>query len=168
MRISGICFVMVSALLFAGWQPSPPTGIQTLYSQSYQMSGTCTGGDMVYTWSVNGAPPGNGSPPPAGQNGASFIYPWVTGDITIHGTELTVLSENVTYWWFMIGNDADGDTMLFLGSNKNHETNWFPQGTGFQFPGTSDGDSTTYIDLHGGCPSGESIAVMLTVYYTKN
>lgn len=161
-------FALLCAFLLCGWTPSPPTGVQTLFSQSYQMTGTCTGSEMVYSWSVNGAPPGNGSPPPAGQNGASFIYPWVSSDITIHGAELTVLSPGVTYWWFMIGNNADGDTMLFMSSDKKRETNWYPQGTGFQFPSTSDGDSTTYMDLHGGCPAGQSIALMMTLYYTIN
>jgi hypothetical protein len=170
-----IALAAIGASFLGGWTPSPPLGTQTLYSQAFQMAATCAAnaGDMVYTWGINGQSGGAGVVPPPGTKGKSFIYPWLPTDITIHGVELTVLpaapsAPTPAISFLMVGNNADGDAMVFLPSGQSHITQWYPSGTGFQFPGTSDGDSTTYIDLHGACTAGQWAVVMVVFYYTIN
>jgi hypothetical protein len=161
---------IVSTFLLTAWTPKSPPGVATLFSDSFQMSGLCTGREMVYRWSVNGAEGGGGLPPPSGQKGASFIYPWLPVDITIRGVELTELlarpGAESKFAFLMLGNNADGDTMIFLDANQTHGVNWFPAGTGFAFPGTMDMTPLTYIDLHGSCTKGNHVNVVVTIYYT--
>lgn len=160
------------------------------FSQSYQLTGNCNGLDMVYSWSINGAPGGGGAIPPPTSYGASFIYPFTASDITIVGAELVLIPPAPgayqqpgwpavgpggyggiagpympAFSFLMIGNNAWGDAMLFMAANEIHAVKFFPPNT-FKFNGTVTKTPLTYIDLHGSCTAGYAANVMLTIYYT--
>jgi hypothetical protein len=174
MRSIKLSVAVVAVALLTAWTPNPPAGTLDLFSKSYQMTGACNGGDMVYTWSINGAPGGGGVPPAPSSNGASFIYPWRPNDISIRAAEILLIPPGPStagmprYSFLMIGNNtANGDAMVFLAAGELHARHDYPAGTAFEFPGTSDGDATTYMDLHGSCTPGMVANVMLTFYYTQ-
>src|SRR5580765_2461505 len=172
------------------WTPTPPAGIALYKSQAYQMTCAGDGGDMVYKWSINGAPGGGGVAPAPEAYGASFIYPWEAVDIVIRGIELIVLppapgallrpgwpavppgAYGATgpympdFSWLMAGNNAVGDTMLFMEPGRMHARHDFPAGCGMPFPSIANKTPLTYLDLHGSCSPGYSASVMYTIYYT--
>lgn len=170
--LSGALLAAASLLLLTAWKPHPPPGVAALVSRTFELTGTCTGLDMVYSWSVNGRPPGDGKPPAPGALGPSFIYPWEESDITIRAVEIFMVppapgSVVPKFTFLMSGNNAGkGDTMLFLDPSHTHGLHDFPAGTGFQFPGKSDMTPLTYIDLHGSCTAGMPANIMYTLYYT--
>ncbi|HEY3916302.1 MAG TPA: hypothetical protein VGL83_00840 [Stellaceae bacterium] len=145
---------LVLILALAAWSPSTPPGVATLFSQSFQFTGSCTNTDMVYSWKIGGGPSEH-----------QFIRPWLPFDITIRGVDLVTNTLPGMFW--MVGNNADGDAMLFLGKNEYHGVVWFPSGTAFAFPGTADQEQSHYIDLHGACAKGNALLIM-TLYYTRN
>jgi hypothetical protein len=162
---------VASLFLLTAWKPNPPAGVSALHSRSFQLTGTCNGRDMVYSWSINGRGGGGGVPPASGDRGASFIYPWVTSDITIRAVEIVEIpaapgAALPRYSFLMLGNNADQDAMLFLDADHIYARHDFPAGTGFEFPGSSDGDALTYIDLHGSCTDQMAATVLCTFYYT--
>jgi hypothetical protein len=173
-------------------------------SQTYNLSGTCTGQDMVYSWRINDRAGANGNTSPPGLSesdlpnfpfwpvpgsaGSSFIYPWLPHSITITAVELTVIppqpgavqmagwpprAQNEStgpyipnFTFLMIGNNADGDTMMFMSPSETlHQRVEYQPGQGFSFPGFADETNFSYIDLHGSCTAGYSVSVMLTIYY---
>jgi hypothetical protein len=170
------------------WTPTPPAGTIPYNSQTYQLVvASATGGDMVYSWSINGragAGGATGTPtlssstatppywPAPGTAGASFIYPWQNEDITIRGIELTIIpagpgAATPAYTFLMSGNNAWGDTQIFMPAGQLNKTQMFPDG-GFQFPGWANMGPMTYCDLHGSCTAGAVANVMYTFYYSVN
>jgi hypothetical protein len=163
-----------------------------VYSWSVNGNGGAGGnGSPVVLGAPNATYP-NGSPPAGRQPGSSFIWPWLPDDITIRGVELVVIPPAPSYtgsvydgvpedtyynrtvaWmpafsFLMVGNNADGDAMLYLGPEDHyHARAFFPAGTGFVLPGGVHMTNTGYIDLHGSCsPAADPANVMLTFYYT--
>ena len=63
--------LVVAILGLAAWAPSPPPGTTILRSQTFRFSGRCTGQDMVYSWSINNSPSGEGIAPKPGERGAA-------------------------------------------------------------------------------------------------
>jgi hypothetical protein len=108
--------------------------------------------DMVYSWNIGGGPPQK-----------QFIRPWLPDDITIRGVELLADTAPSTFW--MVGNNANGDAMVFVAKDELHRINWFPSGTGFAFPGTKNQERSHYIDVHGSCATGHA-TLILTLYYS--
>ena len=142
-------------LSLTAWTPSTPPGTATLFSQSFEFTGACTGGEMVYSWTIGRGP----------DQGDHFIHPWLPFDITIRGVSLVTNAAPLMFW--MVGNNADGDAMAFMAKNEFRVMNWFPSGAGFAFPGTKDQDKNDYIDLHGACAKGPA-DLILTLYYSRN
>jgi hypothetical protein len=145
-----------------------------LYSKTFTFRGNCTGVDMVYSWSLDSAAPGDGRAPPPGQYGRAFIYPWTEGPITIRGVEVVDTAParlsgyllGAPYFGFlMVGNDVFSDIMLMMGPGESHATNMFPN-AGFGFPGKTAMTPVTYIDLHGSCRWPRTAQMLLTLYYT--
>jgi hypothetical protein len=183
-RSLGIVTPLVMSL--GAWSPAATSDTKTLWSNTYDFVGQCTGGDMVYQWGISAYgvhgtlisnppanPPGSGKAPAQGEYGKSFIYPWSETDVTIRGVEITLVPAGPTtplpkYSLLMVGNLKNGDAMVWLSAGETHAINWYPAGTGFQFAGTKDQDPETYIDLHGGCSTGAEGNVMVTFYYTIN
>jgi len=123
-------------------------------SGSWQLTATCTGGDMVFNWNIHGVT----SP------GTWHIPPWEHQWITVIATELTNLAPVPQGWW-MIGDDYVPDTTMFMGYGETHKYKPFPNGSGFSMPPIELSDGTVYLDLHGPCPAGVTGNVMLTAYY---
>lgn len=188
--------------------PNPPAGVSKYMSQTFNLTGSCDGGDMVYKWSINqrqgaggitdvpvltsgGAAPFTNWPTP-GAAGSSFIYPFTPDDITIRGIELCIIPPAPgaisqpgwpavapgawgngpylpAFYYLMPGNNATGDTMLWLPANALHARHDFPANAGMPFPGYASGNATnlTYLDLHGGGTAGYGANVMYTIYYTN-
>jgi hypothetical protein len=150
-----IALAAIAALLLEAWTPTFPSGIVGLHAQTYIFTGTCDGGDQVSKWRIEGDPPQNGP----------FIHPWIDLDITVRGVELTKLKGGPTLWW-MPGNNAYGDTLMWLGPGENHGYRDFPPGTAQTFPSITNSSKLTYIDLHGACAGGDSVTIYMTLYYT--
>jgi hypothetical protein len=172
------------------WTPIPPPGIALYKSQTFQFTCTGDGKDMVYSWSINGAPGGGGVPPAPDAFGASYIYPWEAVDICIRGVELICVPSAPgavmrpgwpaisprtfgmrgphlpDYSFLMAGNNATGDTMLFMAAGQMHARHDFPAGCGMPFPGIPDKNPQTYLNLHGNCSPGYDANVMYVIYYT--
>lgn len=149
--------VALGLLLFlTAWTPATPPGTVTLFSQTFQFTGKCTGADMVYDWVIGRGP----------DQDHHFIRPWLPFDITLRGVGMVSNTAPSMFW--MVGNNADGDAMAFMAKNEFHVVNWFPSGSGFAFPGTADQDKNDYIDLHGSCTKGQSAVLMITLYYSRN
>jgi hypothetical protein len=151
-----------------------PSNFAEVFSQDFAFSGTCTGNDMVYSWSIDGKPGGEGHQPKPDELGKSFLYPWLPDEIVIVGAELIKLPPKPgatgpdsmpQYTFLMAGDNAHGDALLFLGADELHDRNNFPSGTGKPFPGTRDMTPLTYIDLHGACTAGLHALVILNLYY---
>jgi hypothetical protein len=158
-------------------------------SQTYQFVGTCDGGDMVYKWTIDGRTGAGGSTaapaltntpanlpfpnwPTPGQPGSSFMYPFTTYDILIHGVEILIVAPapgaaTPAITFLMSGNNYDGDTQVFLPAGQTHITHDFAPGHEFKFSGFQTGHETnfSYMDLHGTCAAGQVLNVMYTIYY---
>lgn len=122
-------------------------------SASWQFTGTCTGGDMVFNWTINGT----SSP------GTWHIPPWENQPIEVYATEITNLASVAQSWW-MIGDDYVPDATMFMGFGETHRYKPFPPGKSFSMPAIGAGPAV-YLDWHGPCPSGAAANGMLTVYY---
>jgi hypothetical protein len=158
-------------------------------SKTYQLAGTCDGGDMVYKWGINGRPGADGSSAPPqltntpgnvlhpnwpapGTPGSSFIYPFTQNDILIYGIEIVMLpgapgAPIPAHTWWMPGNNVDGDTMLWVPADQIRAVNFFPPGREFRFPGIGNENNMTYVDLHGSCAAGQWATIMYTIYYVN-
>lgn len=148
---------------------------EPLYSKTFTMKAWCTGVDMVYSWRVNGGPPGPGVAQPPNEYNPAFIYPWRDEDITIRGVEVTeaaparligYLLGAPYFGWMMVGNDAAEDIMLMVGAGQNRAANFFPGDSGFHFPGKKTMTPTSYIDLHGACRWPREAQMLVTIYYS--
>jgi hypothetical protein len=155
------------------------------YSHSFQFDGTCTGGDMWNAWTVTGY----GAPPDA------LIRPWHERPINVIGYELVKLAHTPaerSWWawlfgeaedrsWFMLGSTIQSDAMAWIAPGEWHGKTMFPAGLSQPFPSRSQAKPLQYfrndkgevyrvdgdlLDLHGHCPKGDVVSVMLTVYFT--
>jgi hypothetical protein len=149
---------------------------ESLQSKTFTFGGRCDGHDMVYKWSLNDGPPGIGGPPPAGEYGHSFIYPWLDTAIVIRGVEAAITSAAgwegyiigpPHYGLLMVGNNTSEDIMLTMGGgNDTRGMTMFPSDTGFTFPGRAKMTPLSYIDLHATCTPYRRTKVIVTLYYT--
>jgi hypothetical protein len=144
-----------AALLLGAWTPTFPPGISGLHAQTYAFFGTCDSTDQVSKWTIQGGPPQSGP----------FIFPWLSSDITIRGVEVTKVVGGPTLWW-MPGNNAFGDTLMWVGPGDDHGYRDFPPDTGQGFPSIANGTKLTYVDLHGACGGGGGVTIYMTLYYT--
>lgn len=139
-----------------------------MMSQAYRFTARSYGRDLVYSWSVNGRPGGDGKPPESGERGQSFVYPWTEHPIIIRGVELLIFPQwgaiPPWYRWFMVGNSYVDDIMLMASGKDRRVSHFFPHG-GFAFPGTKTGKAEHYLDLHGSCAPFMKASVFLNFYY---
>lgn len=157
--------------------------MKRLLSQSFQFTGLCDNYDMVYRWSINNAPGGEGVVPPPTEYGKSFIYPWRDEPIWIVGAELVCLPPAPgamtrpgwpvtlglympSFSFLMIGNNYCGDNMLKMDGTKYSDRVMYPAGCGFDFPASSEKTPLTYIDLHGAGSKDYMGNVMMTLFFT--
>lgn len=178
MKISLAAVSLLALLaLIAPANAQQDRGVAALNSQTFFFTSWCTGRDMVFRWSIDGKPSGDGNQPPHTEYGRSYIYPWLAHQIAIRGVEVTVMPPSgwpslllgsANFRWLMVGNNASGDIMLSLPELGRREINWFPSGTGFKFPGKDTMTPMTYIDLHGACFPGSKANVAVNIYYTSD
>lgn len=130
-------------LVMAEYKQHSPE-IQLLYSQTYHgPPQKCTGLDQLMLART----------------------PWEEVPILIRGVSLTHLVYPPTEETFaMIGSSAtDGDILAQVSGAKTVAI-FYPEGTGFLFPGRP---ATDHIDVHAWCASGVRHEVWLTIYYHK-
>jgi hypothetical protein len=147
----------------------------TLFSRTFGFRGRCNGGDMVYSWKVDGGPAGSGHPLAKGQFGPSFIYPWLDQPIAIRGVEVIntgpaglagYLFGPAYFGLLLVGNNASGDIMVSMGASGTRASNMFPHDMAFAFPARSATTPLTYIDLHATCRWPHAAQILLTLYYS--
>jgi hypothetical protein len=132
-------------------------GHSVVCSNTWQFTGTCTGGDMWDQWTITGEPKTRGF----------LIKPWLHYPITVVGYELVKL-QGVANFWFMIGSMIQPDAQLWLAPNETHSKQMWPAGSGQPFPSIEQANPAKredVIDLHGGCPKGDKPTIMMTIYY---
>jgi hypothetical protein len=170
--------ILASPAFAQSWPPTtyPP---EVTRSQSYQLSGFCDNNDMVYKWSINGAPGGGGAVPPPTTYGASFMYPWTNENIIIRRAAISLNPPAPgattqpgwppaaglympSYSFLMIGNNAWGDEVLRLpaGAFQVDKT------VNMLFPGIPNKTPLTYLDLHGACSGGYWANISLAFWYS--
>jgi hypothetical protein len=129
-------------------------------SNSWQFDGVCTGGDMWDQWKVTSSPPSKDA----------FVHPWLKRHVTVIGYELVKMSGGGdARSWFMIGSTIQPDAMVWLPPGQTHGKTMWPSGVGQPWPSTDEPDPTAgpnMLDLHGWCPKGDRVSIMLTIYYT--
>ncbi len=114
--------------------------------------------DQVDKWTITGAIP----------QSEWNIKPWSAKPVTLVGVELTKILGPPHIWW-MVGNDAVPDAMIFMSRSEDHVKQFFPAGLGMPFPAIGQGLPKDYIDLHGVCATaGETIQFFLTLYYAPS
>jgi hypothetical protein len=158
------------------------------YSHSFQFDGTCTGGDMWDQWTIYGSPPMPDyfvrpwHDKPITVIGYELVkrshvrpkpklswWQWLTG-----WGDTRPLDHN----WFMIGSTIQADAMLWMGAGETRSQVMWPAGLGQPFPSRNsakpirkvsdappryEGD---LLDIHGECPKGDVVALLMTVYFT--
>jgi hypothetical protein len=82
----------------------------------------------------------------------------------------------------MIGSTMHSDAVVWLAPGQTHAKMFWPAGTGQPWPSKQQARPVTvnrnekgeitsmsgdFIDLHGCCPKGDVVGIMLTVYYTS-
>jgi hypothetical protein len=162
---------------------SPTPADRTAYSHSFQFNGTCTGHDMWNQWTVAGEP----------AMPDSFVRPFADQPINVIGYELLLMRHDYALrglWrrifghpisWFMVGSTIQADAMVSLGSGETRSRMMWPAGVSQPWPSRQDAkpvspvldkDGKMYaagghlLDLHGVCPKGDSMEILLTIYYT--
>jgi hypothetical protein len=129
-------------------------------SASWQFDGVCTGADMWDQWKITSYPPSKDA----------FIRPWLKRRITIIGYELVKISGGGdAKSWFMIGSMIQPDAMVWLAPGQTHGKTMWPNGVGQPWPPADEADQVgtrDILDLHGWCPKGDNVTIMLTLYYT--
>jgi hypothetical protein len=128
---------------------NPSTG-RPICSKSFNFTGDCNGGDMVYSWTIAG-------------RGGWQVKPWENQPIDIIGVEVVDASGSPHSFW-MVGNNHAPDPMAWVGPNQWHTSNIFPTGFSWPFPASSRAATSDYFDLHGACSSG-SASLWVTFYY---
>jgi len=173
-----LCFGAFAATFGMSVRAAQPAAIDSasvLFSNSFTLSGQCTGGDMVHRWSINGHLGGNGAAPLPNEYGSSFVYPWRNSDIVIRGVEVVVLAPvgltslifgPAYFGWLFVGNAAADEIILSMGSDTTHGVNMFPGNSGIIFPGRMNMTPSTYINLHAACRWPRQVRILLTLYYS--
>lgn len=157
--IAALALLLASSLAHAGTCTGTfPDGTRPVCSVTFDLWQTCTAADTVKGWAIAG---------PAGMYPAGQwqIRPWLDAPINIVRAELVGLY-NDGHLWIMLGNNAQGDPMLWLAPGEYHGTADAPAGTSWAFPASSAAKDTDYIDLHGSCGVGKYAMYRLTFYYT--
>ena len=131
-------------------------GDKAINSQAFQLYGTCTGGDMVYKWTIAGK-----------SAGVWNLHPWLPAAAYIVGVELLDMTPADGHGWWMVGNNMQGDPMVYMSASENRVSNWYPAGASWRVPPMSDDTPLTYIDLHGLCKAGAWATLMVTFYYVQ-
>lgn len=130
-----------------------PAGHQPACSKNFKFTGTCTGVDNT-NWSVFPAAVPNW-----------HIVPWEQQPISIIQTEIMDETSKDGHAYFFVGNDQVPDIMGWLGAGRSHATHVLPEGYGWHMPSSLAAPASDYIDLHGLCPAGTTIAVDVTFTY---
>lgn len=153
-----LCLILTVQAYAGTCEGTFPDGTRPICSATFDLYQTCTNEDTVKRWSIIG-------PLGAYPAGQWQIRPWLDVDINIVRAEMVAQYQD-NHLWYMLGNNSQGDPMLWLGAGEYHERTNYPPGTSWAFPSRSRAKDTDYIDVHGSCGAGKYQYMRVTFYYT--
>lgn len=157
--LAALVLLLASSFAYAGdCSKALPNGDAPICSQTFTFAGTCRAqpsgdyADMVYNWQVT----------PQGQWN---LKPWLPYAVYFVGAEIVDVTPGDAHVYYMLGNNAQGDAMLYLHSSEWHGRVFYPEGTSWRFPASSEATATDYLDIHGACKAGMWANLQLTLYF---